>query len=376
MPSQLLPRTNIAFSTAATGKGDRVLVKAAVNGTDILTPTSARKLFTAVVASQIAYGLGSAFGLQNENGDGEKGVRQGSPQVSGPNLELESLMVSTTGGARTLKADKIPWLWPRIRNAARVLVELGPNGNVTSPLKCDQSGNPSATGSFLLVRLLEKPTEPFQAGDLVRMRGAVRQVGSSRFWTPSSSDPIASFPLSVENILANGDLVLKPTSPPVQQLGYLPVAAGSVLEPSMFAQVPQCYLISPRVVSGTENRLIADPIFNWIVGTNSPLNAPKNAQGALCTPADSPIGDVSPTNLPSPLKLPDKLPSPADIIGLYDGGAGFDCGVFRPAGRCRMRRGYDATTPFCHVCRYVIVDRVNPMKHRKLDDFYDRRFPT
>jgi hypothetical protein len=202
------------------------------------------------------------------------------------------------------------------------------------------------------------------------MRGAVIQVGSSTLWEPSSSDPSASFPLSVETILANGDLVLKLTSPPVQQLGYLPVAAGSVLDPSMFAQVLQCHLISPRVVSGTETMLIADPIFNWIVGTNSPLNAPKNAQGALCTPAASPIGDVSPTNLPSPLKLPSKLPSPADIIGLYDGGAGFDCGVFRPAGRCPMRRGYHATTPFCHVCKYLMVDQVDPTQHPALDAFY------
>jgi hypothetical protein len=110
--------------------------------------------------------------------------------------------------------------------------------------------------------------------------------------------------------------------------------------------------------------------------TSSPLNAPDGASGALCTPADSRVGDVTPTNLPFPLKLPKTLPSKADIVGVYDGGGGFDCGVFRPAGRCRMRRGYNATTPFCQVCRYVIVDKVDPTKHRELDDMYHRQYPT
>jgi hypothetical protein len=35
-----------------------------------------------------------------------------------------------------------------------------------------------------------------------------------------------------------------------------------------------------------------------------------------------------------------------------------------------------ATTPFCQICRYVIVDKVDPSKHRKLDDAYDKRYPT
>lgn len=371
--TQLLSR-NIAFSTVGPGAGERVMVRAAANGTDVVPPAGT-KIPAAILASQVAYGIGSAFGLQDENGDGAGGVRSSGVNVTGANLQLEVLMANTTAGTRTLDARKIPWLWPRIRNAGLVEVQLDPSGNVISPLTCDQSGNASPTGTFLLVRLLQKPSQPFNPGDAVRLRGALTRFGSSVSWNSSSSDPIASFPLSVETILGNGDVVLKPSTPPAQQLGYLPVAAGTVLDPPMFAQVVQCYLIAPRVVSGTENTLVAEPIFNWIVSTSSPLNAPANAQGALCAPAIFPVGDVIPTNLPVPLTLPKKLPSKADIIGLYDGGAGFDCGVFRSAGRCRMRRGHDATTPFCHVCRYVIVDHVNPAKHRKLDDFYEIRYP-
>jgi hypothetical protein len=359
---------NIAFSTAATGAGDRVIVKAIANGTDLLPPTGTN-IPAEVLASQIAYGFGRAFGLEEENGGGEKGVL---PSSGTPNVQLEILVANTTAGARTIDARKILWLWPRIRNAGVVEVKLDSNGKVTSPFKCDQTGNASPGGKFLLVRLLRNPTEPFKAGNVVRLRAAM----ITGRWQWPSNDPIASFPLSVDNILSNGDLVLNPTTPPAQQLGYLPVPAGSVLDPSMLTQVTQCYLITPRILSGRENTLLAEPIFNWIATTNSPLNAPQNAHAALCAAADSTVGDVSPSNLPSPLQLPKGLPTPADIVGLYDGGAGFDCGVFRPAGRCRMRRGHDATTPFCHVCRYIIVDKVDPTKHKKLDDFYDRRYPA
>jgi hypothetical protein len=80
---------------------------------------------------------------------------------------------------------------------------------------------------------------------------------------------------------------------------------------------------------------------------------------------------MTPTNLPKLSKSP---PTKADIIGVYEGGGYHDCGVFRPAGRCRMRSSL-ATMPFCHVCRYVIVDAVDPTKHGDLDKLYDKFYP-
>jgi hypothetical protein len=134
-------------------------------------------------------------------------------------------------------------------------------------------------------------------------------------------------------------------------------------------------LIGPRIAAGAELKLVSTPIFQHIDNSQSPLNAPPNSQGASCTPAPHRLGDVPATNLPPTLKLPPGLPSKADIIGIYDGGFQFDCGVYRPAGRCRMRRKHDATTPFCHVCRYVIVDHLDPAMHGPLDDLYDVQYP-
>ena len=116
--------------------------------------------------------------------------------------------------------------------------------------------------------------------------------------------------------------MLKRVPPPAQQLGYLPIAAGTTLDPTMFAQLLQCYLITPSFSGTAERLLIADPIFTWLTSRNSPLNAPAALQGALCAPAGSKVGDVTPTNLPPKLTFPRSSRAKADIVGLYDGGGG------------------------------------------------------
>ncbi len=65
------------------------------------------------------------------------------------------------------------------------------------------------------------------------------------------------------------------------------------------------------------------------------------------------------------------------IVGLYSGGNRYACGVFHPAGECIM----SATGPvlelesFCPVCKYVLVDAINPVLHGRLDEDYEKRYP-
>jgi hypothetical protein len=84
---------------------------------------------------------------------------------------------------------------------------------------------------------------------------------------------------------------------------------------------------------------------------------------------------MTPTNLPQNFRRPPGLIADADLIGVYEGAWYRECGVFRPAGRCRMRTGFQDTIPFCHVCRYLIVDAVNPGVHAALDDIYSKQYP-
>ena len=77
----------------------------------------------------------------------------------------------------------------------------------------------------------------------------------------------------------------------------------------------------------------------------------------------------------------------ADAIGLYEGGSHRSCDIYRPAGRCKMRKlesqEIESTTGtvvtykpvilnFCYVCCFVIVDLVDPALHEALDAHYPR----
>jgi hypothetical protein len=77
----------------------------------------------------------------------------------------------------------------------------------------------------------------------------------------------------------------------------------------------------------------------------------------------------------------------ADAIGLYEGALDFSCDIYRPAGRCKMRkfdsREIEDTTgrvvkykpvvvSFCFVCKYILVDKLDPAQHEGLDSEYPR----
>jgi hypothetical protein len=79
--------------------------------------------------------------------------------------------------------------------------------------------------------------------------------------------------------------------------------------------------------------------------------------------------DVQPPNLDN-IDLPGIdwcFKNKTRIIGLYEGGAQRARDIFHPAGNCMMRDDHDEAAEFCHVCRYVIVDMVDPSKHFEID---------
>jgi hypothetical protein len=61
------------------------------------------------------------------------------------------------------------------------------------------------------------------------------------------------------------------------------------------------------------------------------------------------------------------------MIGVYEGAGHFAGRYYRPAGLCKMRKQSDVGKgdgEFCHVCKWLIVNRVNPSLHAILDDKY------
>lgn len=62
------------------------------------------------------------------------------------------------------------------------------------------------------------------------------------------------------------------------------------------------------------------------------------------------------------------------IIGLYNGGDRFHCGVYHPTGFCMMRRHDFAAVEFCPVCQYIMIDIIDPSKHSVIDTRQIKRF--
>jgi hypothetical protein len=75
---------------------------------------------------------------------------------------------------------------------------------------------------------------------------------------------------------------------------------------------------------------------------------------------------------------PDGARWDARTVGAYEGGFGRNCGVFRPCGRCVMRRGAVRLLPieaeaFCYVCKYLLVNAFDPSLLVALDEWNPAR---
>ena len=157
--------------------------------------------------------------------------------------------------------------------------------------------------------------------------------------------------------------------------------------PILFSPVPAA--ASTAAAHDQYAEMMSQFIRAHINASGRPLNAAPATvppQPWECTP---PPGDgyqeaQQATNLPAAADPGGRLPAiPCRIIGAYEGGATFSCGIYHPAGACIMRaplasgteRGmtlYDKNDVhgFCAVCRYLIVDRIDPRLHWLIDAFY------
>jgi hypothetical protein len=78
----------------------------------------------------------------------------------------------------------------------------------------------------------------------------------------------------------------------------------------------------------------------------------------------------------TPVHLPagSKVRNESTLIGLFDGGSKVRCGILHATGFCIMRRAVTRdsknnaiASPFCHVCRYVLADRLDPSAYFDID---------
>jgi hypothetical protein len=256
---------------------------------------------------------------------------------------VETLLapVNPSTSRRDFDASKIKWSWPRVTKARRL------------------DGFPNLAGDppQFPVPLLPGGGPNFAKSDLARIREwPVRKH--------PSNDPFADVALRADAVSGNTVTVSYVTP------------SGPHLDPTLVNSTKKYVLICTSVRPGVELPLVSSVIAGQIDTSDSPLNAAKGSQGAPCAPGGGAKRVMTATNLPAGFRKPAGLASPADLIGVYEGGGYVECGIFRPAGRCRMRTGLDTTIPFCHVCRYLIVDAIDPSKHGELDSkMYSKQYP-
>jgi hypothetical protein len=306
------------------------------NGFDLLVsavqPARARMSCWLTLAHELAH----SFRLEDEYGGKVGDVLPEDRRfvdASANTQRHETLLVSGT-----LDADKTKWNWPRIKKAA-VYVSLSPASPQPQPPR------------FLCK--LERQRDKFNKGDIVHLRS--RDLLNS---------PVFSHSLKVAKVTGNLlELELLPTSdPPAQALMQAPFGIIFVKQ-------------GPRA---NPNLIIHFEAISQINTTGNPTNASHtDSANRACTPGSKAFPTPA-TNYPQ-----GKTPNPPKfrswIVGLYESGRSYDCGVYHPTGVCIMRtlrhRGGSTVYQFCHVCRYAMVDLIDPTQHGAIDADYEPRYP-
>ena len=149
-------------------------------------------------------------------------------------------------------------------------------------------------------------------------------------------------------------------------------------DPANFAEGSVLYIPVPDpAAAGTYFGLVAPKIAKFINDNHRALSKWP------CDPADQLGVDAAGEPLGSKTQVPEfdgydgfwSHRNDARTIGLYSGGVRQGCGVFHPAGQCLMRNANLSTNEFCHVCRFILVETINPDMHWWIDQDYDPIYP-
>ena len=258
------------------------------------------------------------------------------------NLQERAVMLD----AGQLAKEKIKWRWPRIKKAGvfESAPTLGPTISVT--LRAGDVGQ-------------------FNVDEIVRFRqrnllSPLQDLSSPDLKIVNKSEANRTLTLAPQVTTPVSWAAFGPTS-----ILYLPVKA-----PSDSSDNP-------------ENDVYAEvlsPLMRHHIG-DSP--GPQTTE-----PCQPDLNDQqNPVNLPSNLTRPKNR---RQIVGLFSGGRGFSCNVYHASGECIMRketlqiitrvdgveRARDRHTySFCHVCRYSLVDQIDPRQHDLIDREYDANYP-
>ncbi|WP_405057098.1 M64 family metallopeptidase [Kribbella sp. NBC_01505] len=307
---------------------------------------------SAHIADTVAHELGHSFNLGDEYEDtgGLGPGAEGTADLGYDNVTVRGIIRTDPPDGQKIDVAKAKWFGlPRIQISA----------TLTAPSVPDGAGIRVTVGPTD-IHLWKWAKEHDKKPELRMLR--MRPVGpiSNRSFQQlplENADEVRRTGLSIGEIDSGaGSFVLTGPGP----TPYPTFPAGSVLFVPLLDGQRRPLTIVERAVTEHINA-------PGTAGTHRPLNfVAENTvpQIGIDEPEDIP-GFTFPT-------------TPATLLGIYEGASHYPGGYYRPAGTCKMRTsgGPDEHGQFCYVCKWLIVNRVDPAYHDILSSkFYPKR-PT
>jgi len=269
-----------------------------------------------------------------------------------------SLLRAHPGG---LTCDNIKWSWPRIAKAG-VLKKSPEPETVSTP-----DGN--VHGFKVTLNRDYRPKNSknyFRKGNSVCLRG--RELEGS---APSKQFKV--FKVDYNHVADEGDTVdIVDTIDP-----SFPFDPDGYPEDSLLLSlVPD---LTPEPGDPEFRQIMHKAVVKHMDNTHAPLTVPRNdlTRDCFAHARNAKLGGgerQKPTNIPS-LRHP-KGKNLHTIIGLYEGGHRYHCKVYHPSGDCNMRSNDSLISRYCHVCRYILVDKLDPSLHTEIDREYAWDYPN
>lgn len=298
-----------------------------------------------------AHELGHSFALGDEYTPKEAASDEPTEESLAGYGNL-TLCASIVNPDQTVRLDQVKWNWLRISKAATVVGPIVPQNN----------------GKFLVPT---SPNSPFKKDDLVLLRNRPARSVINR---PAVLSSKVSGEFNVESVAkANAQVpfdhvLIVPRAPGGNLTGFDPgsVIFTPVLAPATVTpQRPYLTLVPPaaerimKAIGGTMSGTVCD--VQAEVHHRSSVKAPR-------LPVSQLLHEVSQAALPS-------------LVGAFFGGGQDVCRIVHPAASCLMGRHYLTRAPrdvyanLCPVCRYIMVDQIDPSQHALIDRDYAKIYP-
>ncbi len=178
-------------------------------------------------------------------------------------------------------------------------------------------------------------------------------------------------------------MVIKAVNTASDRLEIETAPGTAVLHDYFFTLEPweEVIIYNPMEVPGGDSspgypfaELISRPVLAFLNDSPFPLNAKSDssAGGRLKEIIDN--SNVQASRIPSRL-VPSCSRRKKQIVAMYSNGARYHGSIYHPTGQCLMRttRKEDSIEGLCEVCKYTLVNIIDPSKHPQLNEKYSSK---